>query len=163
MNEQFKSFDVLVSELLDKLEARGCSSITITEYRYLCNCIISWLHGNDYDYYCKARGNSFLKEYLAEHGTNQYYTNLRTTIYRLNDLVDDMWEDVHSAKGKRFTLSDEFITTIDKYCNHASDIGLATGTIRNKRYGISWLLHELGKLGCDSVENFSAKSITMAC
>lgn len=163
MNEKFKSFNVLVSELLNKLEARGCSTITITGYRYLCNGIISWLQDNGYDYYCKVGGNSFLQEYLAKHGENQYYTNLRTAVYRLNDLVDDTWKDVHSDKGKHFSLSYEFSITIDKYCNHESDIGLATGTIRNKRYAISWLLHELGKMECNSVEQFSPKVIAMAC
>jgi len=37
MQERYNSFDVLKNELLDRLKARGCSSITITGYRYLCN------------------------------------------------------------------------------------------------------------------------------
>ena len=41
-------FDVLKNELLEKLKARGCSSITITGYRYLYNSIISWLMDNGY-------------------------------------------------------------------------------------------------------------------
>lgn len=51
MHERFKSFDELESELLDRMKARGCSSITITGYRYLCNSIISWLQENGVDSY----------------------------------------------------------------------------------------------------------------
>ena len=88
MHEKFQSFDTLEKELLDRLKARGCSSITITGYRYLCNSIISWLQDNGFDHYTKEGGDSFLQNYVKNHGKNQYYTNLRTVVYRLNDLVD---------------------------------------------------------------------------
>lgn len=163
MHERFKSFDALKNELLDRLKDRGCSSITISGYRYLCNSIISWLRNNGFDYYTKEGGNSLLQDYLNKHGKNQYYTNLQTVIYRLNDLIDDNWKDVHSDKGKHFTLSDEFVTVVDKYCVHETDVGLAVGTIKNKRYATSWFLHELCKLQCTSLVQLSPQVITMAC
>ena len=163
MHEQFKSFDVLENELLDRMKARGCSSITITGYRYLCNSIISWLQDNGFSYYTKEGGNSFLKDYSNKHGSNQYYNSLRTVVYRLNDLIDDNWKDVHSDKGKHFILSNEFITIIDKYCTYETEIGRAIGTIKFKRYATSWFLHELGKLQCASLAQLSPRTITMAC
>ena len=87
MQERCNSFDVLKNELLEKLETRGCSSFTI------------------------------LRDYISKHGNNQYYTNLRTVVYRLNDLVEGKWEDVHSDKGKQFILSDEFADILNKYCS----------------------------------------------
>ncbi len=60
MQEQFKSFDALERNLLVKLEARGCTSITVTGYRYLCNSIISWLKNNGFEHYSEDGGNSFL-------------------------------------------------------------------------------------------------------
>lgn len=163
MREKYDSFDALENELLERLKARGCSSITITGYRYLCNSIISWLMDNGLEFYTKEGGDAFLQDYLCKHGSNQYYTNLRTAVYRLNDLVDGKWEDVHSDKGKHFVLSDEFIDIVNKYCSDETDKGLASGTIKYKRYAISWFFHELGMLQCFSLTQLSPKLIVMAC
>lgn len=163
MQERYNSFDVLKNELWERLKARGCSSITITGYRYLCNSIISWLMNSGVEFYTKEGGDAFLQDYLCKHGSNQYYTNLRTVVYRLNDLVDGKWEDVHSDKGKHFVLSDEFIDIVNKYCSYETDKGLASGTIRYKRYAISWFFHELGMLQCFSLTQLSPRLIVMAC
>ena len=163
MQERCNSFDVLKNELLEKLKARGCSSITITGYRYLYNSIISWLKDNGYEFYTKEGGSAFLQDYVGKHGNNQYYTNLRTVVYRLNDLVDGKWVDVHSDKGKHFILSDEFIDIVNRYCSIETDKGLAIGTIKYKRYAISWFFHELGILECFSLTQLSPKLIVMAC
>lgn len=163
MQERYNSFDVLRNEILEKLKARGCSSITITGYRYLCNSIISWLKHNGYAVYTKEAGNAFLQNYLSEHGNNQYYTNLRTVVYRLNDLIDSSWKDVHSDKGKHFILSDEFINIVNRYCFRETDKGLTTGTIKYKRYAVSWFFHELGILQCFSLTQLSPQLIVKAC
>lgn len=163
MQERYNSFDVLRNELLERLKARGCSSITITGYRYLYNSIISWLKDNGYEYYTKEGGNAFLQDYLVKHSDNQYYTNLRTVVYRLNDLIDSRWKDVHSDKGKHFILSDEFIDVVNRYCSRETDKGLATGTIKYKRYAVSWFFHELGMLQCFSLTQISPKLIVQAC
>ncbi len=156
-------FDVLKNELLEKLKARGCSSITITGYRYLYNSIISWLMDNGYEFYTKEAGNAFLQDYLSTHGSNQYYTNLRTVVYRLNDLVDGKWMDIHSDKGKHFILSNEFSDIVNRYCFIETNKGLAMGTIKNKRYAVSWFFHELGILHCLSITQLSPKQIVLAC
>ncbi len=39
MQGQSDSFEELKTELLKRLEARGCTPITITGYRYQCNSI----------------------------------------------------------------------------------------------------------------------------
>ena len=163
MQKKYDSFDVLENELLQKLKDRGCSSITITGYRYLCNSIISWLSDNGFEFYTKEEGKAFLEDYLSKHGNNQYYLNLRTVIYRLDDIVDGKWEDVHSDKGKHFILSDEFTDIVNIYCSAETDKGLASGTIKYKRYAISWFLHELGIFQCFSLTQLSPKLIVMAC
>ena len=163
MQEKCNSFDVLKNELLEKLKVRGCSSITITGYSYSYNSIISWLKDNGHEFYTKEGGSAFLQDYLGKHGSNQYYRNLRTVVYRLNDLVDGKWLNVHSDKGKHFILSDEFICSVNRYCSIETDKGLATGTVKYKRYAISWFCHELGILGCFSLTQLSPKLIVMAC
>ena len=163
MQKKYDSFDVLENELLQKLKDRGFSSITITGYRYLCNSIISWLRDNGFEFYTKEAGKAFLEDYLSKHGNNQYYLNLRTVIYRLDDLVDGKWEDVHSDKGKHFILSDEFTDIVNIYCSAEADKGLASGTIKYKRYAISWFLHELRIFQCFSLTQLSPKLIVMAC
>lgn len=163
MQENSNSFEVLKIELLERLRTRGCSSVTVTGYRYLCNSIISWLKDNGYEFYTQESGNDFLQDYLDKHGNNQYYTNLRTAVYRLNDLVEDKWKDVHSDKGKHFILSDEFADIVNRYCYDGTEKGLASGTIKYKRYATSWFLHELGILQCFSLMQLSPKLIVMAC
>lgn len=108
MQEQNYSFEEIRTTLLEKLSSRGCSPITVTGYRYQCNSIIRWLKENGYDHYSAEGGDKFLNEYYAEHGDNQYYNNLRTVVYRLNDILNDTWSNVHSDKGKHFCLSDTF-------------------------------------------------------
>lgn len=163
MREKIKSFNELENQLLNRLSARGCTTVTVTGYRYLCNSIISWLQGNGFSYYTQEGGNVFLQDYYNKHGNTPYYSNLRTAIYRLNDLLTDNWKDVHSDKGKHFVLSDDFTATINKYCTSQADIGLVAGTIKYKRYATSWFFDELGKLQCASLEQLSPKVITMAC
>ena len=163
MQEICYSFEALERELLEKLEHRGCSPITITGYRYLCNSIISWLKDNGVEFYTKESGNAFLQDYLSKHSNNQYYSNLRTVVYRLNDLVDGKWSDVHSDKGKHFILSAEFTDIVNKYCSDETAKGLTSGTIRYKRYAISWFFHELGMLQCFSLTQLSPKLIVQAC
>ena len=53
MQEQNYSFEELKAELLERLEARGCTPITITGYRYQCNSIFAWLKENCYGSYSK--------------------------------------------------------------------------------------------------------------
>ena len=163
MQKNDNTFDVLEHKLLEGLKVRGCSPVTITGYRYLCNSIISWLQDNGYDYYTIEGGNAFLQDYKGTHGNNQYYNNLRTVIYRLNDLTIGSWKNVHSDKGKKFFLSDEFVDIAHKYCFHEKNKGLAEGTIRYKRYAVSWFLHELKKRQCCSLLQITPEAVVMSC
>lgn len=157
------SFEKLETMLLDKMEAGGCSPVTITMYRYLCNSIFFWLKENEYNSYSKEGGNNLLESYYSTNGYNQYYRNLRTVVYRLNDILDGTWKHVHSDKGKHFALSDEFVAIVENYCTWAADKGLAAGTIKNKRYTVSWFLDELSKLSCHSLEEITHRAVTIAC
>ena len=163
MQEHIKSFEDLEVELLDRMQARGCTPITVTGYRYLCNSVISWLRNNGFTSYSKEGGEKFLQNYLATHERNQYYLSLRTVIYRLDDIIENTWNDVHSDKGKHFYLSDEFFETVDRYCSWANETAHAIRTIKNKRYAISWFLSELSAIGCCSLEHLSPAFITSAC
>ena len=82
MQEQNYSFEELKAELLEKMKARGCTPITVTGYRYQCNSIFDWLRENGYSSYTKEGGLVFLQNYYNEHGSNPYYHNLRTVIYK---------------------------------------------------------------------------------
>lgn len=77
--------------------------------------------------------------------------------------MDAAWNDVHSDKGKHFDLSVEWIETVDRYCCWVDETGHAPGTIKNKRYAISWFLAELSKLQCCSPDQLSPILITSAC
>ena len=39
---------------------------------------------------------------------------LRTVIYRLNDLAIGNWKNVHSDKGRKFYLSEEFMDIVNE-------------------------------------------------
>ena len=53
MPEHIKTFEELEVELLDRMKARGCTHITVTGYRYLCNSVISWLKNHGFTSYSK--------------------------------------------------------------------------------------------------------------
>ncbi|MBR1476753.1 MAG: tyrosine-type recombinase/integrase [Lachnospiraceae bacterium] len=163
MHEQNYSFAELKEALLRKLGARGCTPITITGYRYLCNSIFKWLSDNGFDRYTEESGDRFLRCYQSEHGQNQYYFALRTTAQRLNDILKGSWSDVHSDKGKHFCLPDAFAEIVDRYCSWNESTGHASGTVRNKRYAISWFLDELSKQDCKSLDVLSPACIAHAC
>lgn len=163
MQEQNYSFMELRTNLLKKLGDRGCTPITITGYRYLCNSIFKWLSDNGFNRYTEETGNRFLQCYLSEHGENQYYRTLRTVVQRLNDLLNGSWSDVHSDKGKHFCLPDTFAEVVDRYCNWNESTGHASGTIKNKRYAVSWFLDELSRQNCKSIETLSPAHIAQAC
>lgn len=163
MQEHIKTFEELESELLDKMKTHGCTAITITGYRYICNSIIEWLRNNGFTSYCKEGGKKYLKNYQELHGNNQYYSNLRTVVHRLNDIIENSWKDVHSDKSKKFFLSDEYKIIVDKYCEWCKDIGLAAGTLKLKRYAISWFFDELCRLECYSINQLEPSKIVMAC
>lgn len=78
MKESINSFEVIERELLERLEARDCTPVTVTGYRYLCNSIISWLKDQGYATYSKHGGNQFLENYLITHGKCEYYRSLKT-------------------------------------------------------------------------------------
>lgn len=157
------TFEALEEELLGRMRTRGCTSITVTGYRYLCNSIFAWMKNKGFTRYNKEAGEKFLQDYLEEHEKNQYYTNLRTVVYRLDDIVHDTWKEVHSDKGKKFFLSDEYNTIVDMYCKWGKDTGLASGTIKLKRYTVSWFLDELCKLECYYLNQLSSNKIAIVC
>ena len=163
MQEQIYSFEELREVLLEKLKEKGCSPITITGYRYMCNSIFKWLRGKSCDHYTVEEGNSFLQNYCNGHGENQYYANLRTVIYRLNDILQDTWSRVHSDKGRHFCLPDAFAEIVDRYCCWNADTGHASGTVKIKRYAVSWFLDELYKLDYNSLEDIAPASVSQAC
>ncbi len=163
MRKRDYSFEELRTVLIERLERQGCSPITITGYRYQCNGIFKWLREIGYDHYSSEGGNRLLQDYRDEHGENQYYANLRTVIYRLNDILQDTWNNVHSDKGKHFCFSGIFVEIVDRYCCWNTDTGHASGTIRNKRYAVSWFVDELFKLNCRSLEDLSPTLISQAC
>ncbi len=162
MQETNHSFMKLRTELLGKLDSRGCTPITITGYRYLCNSIFTWLSDNGFDCYTEKAGSLFLQHYHFERGENHYYLSLRKVVKRLNDLLNGQWSDVHSDKGKHFCLPDAFAEIVDRYCNWSENIGHASGTIKNKRYAISWFLDELSKQNCKSLDVLSPSCVLRA-
>ncbi len=163
MQEQIYSFEGLREILLEKLKGRGCSAITITGYRYQCNSIFKWLNEKGYDHYTVEGGNCFLQNYCDGHGKNQYYADLRTVIYRLNDILQNTWNNVHSDKGRHFCMPDAFVEIVIRYCRWSVDTGHAPGTVKNKRYAISWFMEELSKADCSSLADMSPVSISRAC
>ena len=163
MQEQNHSFEELETRLLEKLKDQGCTSITIAGYHYLCNSIFKWFKENNMDSYSEEGGNRFLQDYQSKHGENPYHAHLKKVIHRLNDIKKGTWSSVHSDKSKHFYLPDSFVETINEYCRWNDDAGRAAGTIRIKKYAVSWFLDEVAKQKCDSLNNLSPELIVRAC
>ena len=92
----------------------------------MCNSVISWFKENGFSQYTEQGADQFLQEYLDNHGKNEYYRNLRTVVFRLNDVARDTWKEVHSDKGKHFDISEEYNILCNCYCNFAKESGLAS-------------------------------------
>lgn len=163
MQKEIKSFKNLESELLEKMILRGCTDTTITGYRYLCSSVFSWFKENGLSQYTEQGASEFLQEYLKNHGENGYYRNLRTVIFRLNDVAQDTWREVHSDKGKQFNLSEKSKILCNSYCAFAKEAGLASGSIRNKRYATSWFLSELESMSYYSIKQLTPGIVSTAC
>ncbi|WP_049895991.1 tyrosine-type recombinase/integrase [Oribacterium sp. NK2B42] len=163
MQVQSYSFEELRATLLERLSEQGCTPITVTGYRYQCNSIFKWLKGNGYNYYSAKGGDAFLNDYYSKHGKNQYYSNLRTVVYRLNDILNNTWINLHTDRCKHFCLTDDFGEIVDRYCSRITNKGYAKGTIIFKRYAVSWFLDELVKLDCKTLSDLSPASISQAC
>ena len=163
MQEQGYSFEELRVGLLDKLKELGCSPVTITGYKYQCNSVFKWLKENGYEHYTREAGDIFLQDYRTKHGKNKYYISIRTTVHHLNDILQDRWDKVHSDKGKHFCLPDSFVEIVERYCHRNTDTGHAPGTVRNKRYAVSWFLDELFRMDCCTLEDVSPMLVSHAC
>lgn len=163
MDNEGKSFEELEDELLDRMVSRGCSQVTITGNRYLCNSIINQMKSQGNQFYTKGGGNKVLENYLKTNGYNQYYENLRTVVNRLNDLMDGIWLEIHSSRGIKFNLTDKQKLIVSNYCKLCGLSGRADGTVRLKRYAIQLFFSKLNEIDCTDVKNISAENISKAC
>ena len=59
--------------------------------------------------------------------------------------------------------TNKHVETINEYCRWNDDAGRAAGTIRNKKYAVSWFLDEVAKQKCVSLNNLSPELIVRAC
>lgn len=157
------SYEKIQSMLLEKMQTRSCSAITVTECRYVSNSIFRMMKRLGYQSYCKEGGDMALKEYLAQRCANQYYLNLKTTVCQMNDLLDDNWKERHGAGPRKFSLSEWQTSAIMDYCSFCESVGRKAGTIRIKREAASWFFHELNKIGCTSINDISIELVARAC
>lgn len=156
-------YEKIQSLLLEKMQARGCSVITITGCRYVSSSIFQMMKGHGYQSYCKEGGDMALKEYLAQKSANQYYLNLKTAVCQMNDLLDDNWKDRHGSGPKKYPLCEWQLSAITAYCSYCESAGRKAGTIRIKRTAASWFFHELNKMGCTNIDNISIDLVARAC
>jgi integrase/recombinase XerD len=163
MDNEGRSFDELEKELLDRMVSRGCSQVTITGYRYLCNSIINQIKSQGNHHYTKVSGNKVLEGYLKTNGNNQYYENLKTVVNRLNDLMDGTWSEIHSSRGIKFNLTDQQKIVVDNYCKYYGLLGRTDGTVRLKRYAIQLFFSKLNEIECTDIKKISAENISKAC
>jgi hypothetical protein len=58
-DKEGRDYYELEKELLDRMAARGCSEVTITGYRYLCNSIIKRMKGQGSRFYTTEGGQNY--------------------------------------------------------------------------------------------------------
>ncbi len=123
--------------LLEKMQERGCSKVSVTLCRYVSNSIFKMMKGLGYQEYCKEGSSKVLKEYMNRNGANQYYSNLKTTIHRMDDLLDGTWKERHGPGRRQFSLTRDHEAAIEDYCSFYESAGRKPGTIAIKKYLIS--------------------------
>lgn len=162
MDKAKSNFAELEKRLLHTLAERKCARVTITGYRYVCNSIFRELQNSGIMTYTETIGANYLDNYLANHGSNEYYKVLKTTIRRLNDIANGIWNERHYAKRK-FGLSKSQSKVVEGYCKKHERAGMAQRTISKKRYGASLFLEKLNEIGCTKIEDISASCVCKAC
>ena len=94
---------------------------------------------------------------------NQYYSNLKTTIHRMDDLLDGTWKERHGPGRRQFSLTRDHEAAIEDYCSFYESAGRKPGTIAIKKYVISWFLYEMSGLGCSSIDSMTLDLVAKAC
>lgn len=163
MKHDSLTYEAIQSKLLEWLDDKGYSSVTVTAYRYLSNSIFRMMKAKGYPLYCKDGGAAVLKEYLEQNANNEYYSNLKTVVCRLDDLLDGSWSDKHSPECEQFGLNNDQTAIIENYCSFCKSTGRKAGTIKIKKYAISWFLYEMSALGYSDIDDITPERVAKAC
>ena len=135
------SYEAIQSMLLEKMQERGCSTVSVTLCRYVSNSIFRMMKDRGYKEYCKEGASKALNAYLNQNGANQYYSSLKTTIHRMDDLLDGTWKERHGPGRRQFSLTRNQADVIEDYCSFCESAGRKPGTIAIKKYATSWFLY----------------------
>lgn len=157
------SYEAIQSMLLEKMQERGCSTVSVTLCRYVSNSIFRMMKGLGYKEYCKEGASKVLNAYLNQKGANQYYSNLKTTIHRMDDLLDGTWKERHGPGRRQFSLARDQAGAIEDYCSFCESAGRKPGTIAIKKYATSWFLYEMTGIGCSSIDCMTRDMVARAC
>ena len=157
------SYEAIQSMLLEKMQERGCSTVSVTLCRYVSNSIFRMMKDLGYKEYCKEGASKALNAYLNQKGANQYYSNLKTTIHRMNDLLDGTWKERHGPGRRQFSLTRDQADVIEDYCSFCESAGRKPGTIAIKKYATSWFLYEMTGIGCSSIDCMTRDMVARAC
>ena len=133
MQTDLLAYDAIQSRLLEWLNDRGYSTVSMTAYRYLSNSIFRVMKAHGYREYCKEGGALVLREYLKQNTANQHYSNLKTVVCRLDDLLEDNWSDRHGSGRRYFRLNSCQTAVIKDYCSFCESAGHKPGTIIIKK------------------------------
>ena len=87
MKRDSLSYETIQSMLLEKMQERSYSTVSVMLCRYVSNSIFRMMKDFGYQEYCKEGASMVLKAYLNQNGANQYYSNLKTTILQMVDLL----------------------------------------------------------------------------
>ena len=157
------SYEAIQSMLLEKMQERGCSTVSVTLCRYVSNSIFRMMKDRGYKEYCKEGASKALNAYLNQNGANQYYSNLKTTIHRMDDLLDGTWKERHGPGRRQFSLTRDQADVIEDYCSFCESAGRKPGTIAIKKYATSWFLYEMTGIGCSSIDCMTRDMVARAC
>lgn len=163
MKRDSLSYEAIQTMLLEKMQERGCSTVSITLCRYVSNSIFRMMKDLGYKEYCKEGASKVLNAYLNQNGANQYYSNLKTAIHRMDDLLDGTWKERHGPGPKQFSLTKDQAAAIEDYCSFCESAGRKPGTIAIKKYAASWFLYEMSGIGCFSIDGITPDLVARAC
>ena len=163
MKKDSLSYETIQSMLLEKMQKRSYSAVSVTLCRYVSNSIFRMMKDLGYQEYCKEGASKVLKEYLNRNGANQYYSNLKTIIHRMDDLLDGIWRERHGPGRRQFSLTRDQAAAVEDYCSFYESAGRKPGTITIKKYVTSWFLYELSELGCSNIDSMTLDLVVKAC
>ena len=157
------SFSDLLAELLQYLEEKSYTQLTLDNYRRTLKKIEPYMISHRIHTYIPEVGMRYYEDYFVEHelGSSRQKAMI-TAIQRLNNFYSGT-EYIIQQKQWIKLLTDEYEHVLDLFTTQCTEAGNKTITLKSKRRFLHCFLKDCISLGCSDVHFLNPPYVTKAC